>query len=297
MIETRLLRSFTVVAEELHFGRAARRLSIAQPALTRQIQQLEERLSVALFTRSQRRVTLTASGRIFLQRAREILNQIEEAGAEARRVEAGQEGIVRVGFIHSSTYGITPTIIRRFRNRYPSVVLDLHEMPIDEQVAALIGGTIDVGILRPPLADPRLTSKVLVSECFVIALPDSHPLSTRASVPLSAVASETFIFFTQERSPLLYQTINAMCQEAGFAPRVEQHATQIHTMLGLVAAGLGIAIVPEVARKLKLPNVTFCEIGDDSRTVDVALGWRITDDSPAVSAFVSTTAAGDLGEV
>lgn len=289
MIETRLLRSFTVVAEELHFGRAAQRLSIAQPALTRQIQRLEGDLGTALLTRSARRVALTASGRIFLQRARSLLDGIDEAAAEARRVAQGQEGIVRVGFIHSSTYGITPSIIRRFRDRFPAVVLDLHEMPIDEQVAALLDATIDVGILRPPLADPRLTSHVLTSERFVIALPGTHALAAKGSVALGALASETFIFFTQQRSPLFYETINAMCRAAGFTPRVEQHATQIHTMLGLVAAGLGIAIVPEVARNLALPNVTFCAIEDDARTVDVALGWRIEDTNPALAAFVAVT--------
>lgn len=287
MIETRLLRSFTVVAEELHFGRAAQRLSIAQPALTRQIQQLEARVGVTLFTRNSRRITLTAPGRAFLKRARRILNDLEEAAAQARRVEAGQEGFLRVGFIHSSTYGITPSIIRRFRDCYPAVVLDLQEMPIDAQFAALIDGTIDVGILRPPLADPRLAIHILTSERFVIALPDRHRLADRASVPLSSVATDTFIFFTQERSPLLYETINSMCRSAGFAPHVEQHATQIHTMLGLVAAGLGIAIVPDVARNLVLPNVTFCAIEDDDRTVDVALGWRVGDDNTALAAFLS----------
>lgn len=289
MIETRLLRSFTVVAEELHFRRASQRLGIVQPALSRQIQQLEERLGVALFSRLGRGVSLTASGRMFLLRARAILTEMDEAAAEARRVGSGHEGFVRIGFIHSSTYGIMPGIIRRFRERYPAVALDLHEMPIDEQVAALLEGTIDVGILRPPLADPRLTSRTLASERFVVALPDGHPLAREASVPLRAIASETFIFFTQERSPLFHETINAMCRKEGFEPCVEQHATQIHTMLGLVAAGIGIAIVPDVARNLRLPNVAFCALRDNSCTVDVALGWRVRDDNPALAAFLSTT--------
>lgn len=296
MIEFRHLRSFAVVASELHFGQAAHRLNIAQPALSRQIQQLEARLGVALFSRAKRQVALTAAGRVFLARARRILDEVEDASAEARRVEAGQEGYIRVGFIHSSAYGITPGIIRRFRDRYPAVVLDLHEMPIEDQIGALSSSAIDVGILRPPLADPRLSSRVLKSERFVLAMSDAHPLAGRAATALRAVADEPFIAFTQDRSPLFYETIAAMCRDAGFTPRVEQYATQIHTMLGLVAAGLGIAIVPEVARNLKFPGLAFSDIEGDRHTVDVALGWRTRDDNPALAAFLSLTTSESVRE-
>ncbi|MCF3933775.1 LysR family transcriptional regulator [Acuticoccus sp. M5D2P5] len=295
MIETRLLRSFATVADELHFGAAARRLNIAQPALSRQIQQLEARLGVTLLDRTARRVSLTAAGRAFLARARRVLADLDEAAAEARRVAEGQEGAIRVGFIHSSTYGIAPQIIRHFREHYPLVVLDLHEMPIDQQLAALLDGTIDVGILRPPLADPRLATRVLAEERFVIALPRGHPLAERERVTLRALAGERFILFTQERSPLFYERIQSMCQAAGFTPDVQQHATQIHTMVGLVAAGIGIAILPEVARNLHLPGVAFCAIEENPAAVEVALGWRTSDTNPALAAFLAVTDAESVG--
>lgn len=292
MIEIRHLRSFVEVATTLHFGQAAQRLNIAQPALSRQVQLLEDRLGVSLLARTQRKVALTAAGRVFLTRARRILDEVEDAAAEARRVASGQEGYIRIGFIHSSTYGLTPGLIRRFRDSYPAVVLDLHEMPIHEQIEALLEGTIDVGVLRPPLADPRLSSHLLKSERFVIALPENHRLAGWDALALGRLAEETFIFFAQDRSPLFFETIGDMCREAGFTPRVEQYATQIHTMLGLVAAGVGIAVLPEVARNLAFPGVAFAEIEGERRSVDVALGWRSRDDNPAVKAFVAMTEAG-----
>ncbi|WP_370193972.1 MULTISPECIES: LysR family transcriptional regulator [Aurantimonas] len=285
MVETRLLRSFVCVAEELHFGRAARRLHIAQPALTRQIQQLEERLQATLLNRNQRIVTLTPAGRMFLERSYRILADLEQAAKEVRRVEAGQEGRLSVGFIHSSTYGVTPLVLRRFRLAFPRVDLELFEMTIQEQLAALRDGQIDVGILRPPISDPSLRARPLREERFVVALPHDHRLASTDRLHLRDLSEDGFILFTQRKSPLFYARIIGMCEKAGFVPRVEQYATQIHTMIGLVSAGMGAAIVPEVARSLNIPGVAYVEIADTPPTVQVCLGWRATDTSPILAAF------------
>lgn len=285
MIETRLLNSFVCVAEELHFGRAAERLHIAQPALTRQIQQIEGRLEVTLFHRTQRSVALTPAGRILLERAYKILSDLTQAALEVKRVEAGQEGRLSVGFIHSSTYGITPILLRNFRHLYPRVALELYEMTIQEQIAALRAGAIDVGVLRPPISDPALHTQLLRQEQFIIALPENHALSSSKAISLRQLSEDSFILFTQRRSPLFYSRIIAMCEKAGFVPNVAQYATQIHTMIGLVSADMGVAIVPEVARNLKIPGVRFIEIADNPPSVDIILGWRASEASPVLKAF------------
>ncbi|GGK26607.1 LysR family transcriptional regulator [Salinarimonas ramus] len=292
MLETRLIRSFVHVAEELHFGRAAQRLHIAQPALSRQIAQLEERLGVVLLERTQRAVTLTAAGATFLERAYRILADIDKAADEVKRVVAGEVGQLVVGFIHSSTYGIAPQLLRRFREAYPSVRLDLYEMTIQEQVEALAERRIDVGLLRPPIADPLLDHAVLEEQDFLLAVPGSHPLGARERVSIAELSQESFILFSQRNSPLFYGRIVAMCERGGFVPRLVQNATQIHTVMGLVSANMGIAIVPSVARNLHMPDVRFLAFEEAFDPVAVGVAWRRDARSPVLAAFLELARAG-----
>jgi DNA-binding transcriptional LysR family regulator len=285
MIETRLLASFVAVAEELHFGKAANRLMIAQPALSRQIRLLEERLGTRLFERTQRRVNLTAAGTLFLDRAHRILGEIEKATAEARRADAGEAGRLSIGFIHSSTYSVTPMILGQFHSRYPDVELVLYEMTIWDQMKALRDHVIDIGILRPPVGDRMLASQTFSSENFIVAVPAQHHLAHRGSVSLTELAGEDFVLFSQRHSPLFHSRIIAMCERAGFVPSVEQHATQIHTIVGLVRANMGISIVPEVARNLMMTDVAFLEIEERPAPVEVALAWRRHERSRTVETF------------
>ncbi|MCS2609766.1 LysR family transcriptional regulator [Halomonas dongshanensis] len=285
MIETRLLKSFICVAEELHFGRAALRLHIAQPALTRQIKQLEEKLGVVLLERTQRKVILTSAGRHFYTRACQIIADIHYAASEVKRVNAGEAGLLSVGFIHSSTYGITPKVLRLFRDRYPEVELDLSEMTIADQIAGLQAEKLDVGILRPPISDIRLQTHTLCDETFILAVPASHPLAEHGIVALEKLKEERFILFSQHMSPLFYSRIIAMCERAGFVPRVAQQATQIHTVMGLISANMGISIVPSVARNLNMPEVSCLEIENAPPPVQVALAWRRSDESSILRAF------------
>ncbi|WP_447554449.1 LysR family transcriptional regulator [Vreelandella sp. EE22] len=291
MIETRLLKSFICVAEELHFGRAAQQLHIAQPALTRQIKQLEERLGVMLLERTQRKVMLTSAGRHFYTRACQIVADIDHAANEVKRVNAGEAGRLTIGFIHSSTYGITPRVLRHFRDLYPGVELDLSEMTIADQIMGLQAEKLDVGILRPPISDICLDTHILCNEAFILAVPASHPLAGRGSVELEKLSEERFILFSQHMSPLFYSRIIAMCERAGFVPRVAQQATQIHTIMGLVSANMGISIVPSVVRNLNMPEVSYLEIVDDPPPVQVALAWRRSDESPILRAFRESAAS------
>lgn len=289
MIETRLLNSFICVAEELHFGRAAQRLHIAQPALSRQIKMLEERLGVLLFERTQRNVSLTPAGDLFLKRAYGITDDIARAAADALRASRGETGRLAIGFIHSSTYSVTPAILDTFHSRYPDVELDLHELTIWDQLRALQDNVIDVGILRPTVNDSKLGSYVFRDEHFVIVVPESHQFSKRERVSLNEVSGEEFVIFSQRNSPLFHSRIIRMCEVAGFVPMVRQQAIQIHTVLGLVRARMGIAIVPEVARNLHMPGLSFLEIEDRPPPVHVSLSWRKSDRSPMLAAFIDIT--------
>jgi DNA-binding transcriptional LysR family regulator len=288
MIENKLLAAYVAVAEELHFGRAAARLNIAQPALSRQIMQLEEKLRTRLLERTQRRVEMTPTGRVFLDRARRILSEIERATDEIQRVAAGQEGHLNIGFIHSSTFSVSPSIFRAFRQAFPKIELRLTEMTIAEQLVALEDETIDLGILRLPIANPKVSYEILRTEEFVLAVPRDHPLADRTSVALETLFDESFVMFSQYNSPLFYSRTLAMCDRAGFLPNIVQHATQIHTVLGLVAAGLGISIVPDVARELNMRNTRIIDIADSVDPVHVVLGWRARDKSRLVASFVTS---------
>lgn len=285
MVETRLLISFICVAEELHFGRAAQRLHIAQPALSRQISQLEERIEVLLFKRTQRKVALTPAGHCFLERAYQITADINRATKEVQQVGSGEAGKLSIGFIHSSTYGITPRILRHFHEQFPQVELELSEMTIADQVKALLEERIDVGILRPPISNHSIQTQILYNDPFIVAIPDSHTLKNQSSIKLSALTNESFILFSQSSSPLFYSKIIAMCEKSGFIPKVVQRATQIHTVIGLVSAKMGISIVPSVAKNLHIPNVKFLTIQDSPPPVQVALGWNKANDSPILSSF------------
>lgn len=279
------MRYFQAVAEELHFGRAAARLHIAQPALSRQIQRLEEDIGVLLLRRTQRSVELMPAGALLLERATEILAEVARATADARRVGAGESGRLSVGFIHSSTYGLMPAILERFRHQYPDIELGLREMTIAEQNEALARGLIDVGLLRPPVGDSRIEVQVILEEQFLLAVPTGNALAGAAVVALERLAGEPFIMFSQQHSPLFYSRITSMCERTNFSPRVVQHATQIHTVLGLVGAGMGIALVPETARNLHMTGVTFLPLEDAPQPVHVALAWRREHETPAIQAF------------
>lgn len=289
MIENRLITSFVHVAEELHFRKAAERLHIAQPALSRQIAQLEAQLGVRLLERTKRKVALTPAGRLFLEHAYRIHSDLQKAVTDVRKVNAGEAGKLVVGFIHSSAFSLTPRILRGFRERYPDVQLELAEMTMAQQLVALQEKSIDIGILRPPISDARLATHVLRDERFVLAVPDTHPLAARSEVALADIMDQSFVLFSRSQSPLFHSRIIAMCEKAGFVPRVVQHATQIHTVMGLVSANMGLSIVPEAAIELNHQNVRFLEILDRPPLVQVVLAWRRADPSPIVKAFADLT--------
>jgi DNA-binding transcriptional LysR family regulator len=285
------LRSFVALAEELHFGRAAARLGIAQPHLSRRIQDLEKITGVALFVRSQRGVELTSAGRAFLEGTVSILDAMKKVVENTKDVAAGRSGRLRIGFIHSSTYELLPATLTAFRAARPAVTLDLREMTILAQIAALRAGEIDVGILRPLAGMEDLHAEIIVREPFRLALPHEHRLARRRRVRVEDVASEPFVAFARDTSPLFNARLAACFGAAGIVPNVVQEATQIHTVLGLVRAGLGVALVPASASGLAAHGVRLVPVTGGPEPVEVCLAWRADRHLPILPAFLEAARA------
>jgi DNA-binding transcriptional LysR family regulator len=285
-MELRHLQYFVAVAEELHFGRAAQRLNMAQPPLSQQIRHLEEELGVQLFQRTRRHVELTDAGQAFLQEARLTLAQAEHAVKIARQAGRGEIGRLTIGFVGSATYEALPNIIRNFQVRYPNVQLILRELTTTQQVRALHDKRIHIGLLRPPINDDdTLVLEPLIKEPIILALPENHPLSRQSSLTVEALAHEHFILFPRHLGPGLYDQIIGLCQQAGFSPQVTQEAIQMQTILGLVATGLGIALIPASAQHLRSAGVVYCRL-DTNIYVELAMAWRKDEASPVLQAFL-----------
>src|SRR5262245_31720636 len=235
-MEFRHLRYFVAVAEELHFGRAAARLGIAQPPLSQQIRQLEQELEVTLFTRTKRRVELTQAGHMFLDDAREVLARAERAVRTAQRAGRGEIGQLAIGFVPSADLDILPRVLSVWRTSCPDVEVTLHELLSGAQVAAQHAGTIQIGFLRLPVDETGLLIEPIQREPLLAALPRTHRLAGSPSVRLGDLAGDTMVLFTRDVAPGYYDVFIAACRRAGFTPRL-LHTVSIQTNLGLVSAG------------------------------------------------------------
>lgn len=299
-MELRHLRYFIAVAEEKHITRAAERLGIQQPPLSIQIRALERELDVQLFRRQPRGVELTDAGVVFLDRARAILDQVERALATTRRTARGEQGRVVVGFTSSAPFHpFVPRVIRAFREMSPLVSLVLEESGSSELVQGLHNEEIDAAFIRSPVADVvGLTVRPLLQETMVVALPKGHPLagsnrkkksaqSRTAPLSLAALAAETFILYKRPGGPGLYDTIITACRGAGFSPRVGQEAPRIISTLNLVAAGLGVSLVPESLRRLQMDGVVYRKLADNAQlSAPLILACRRGENAASVQRFI-----------
>ncbi len=287
-MELRHLRYFVAVAETLNFGRAARRLAISQPPLSRQIQALEEELGTPLFARTRRSVTLTPAGAALLPEARRLLREAEALKEGARRLASGEAGTVALGFISVAAYNVLPALVPQFRKRHPGVKLALQEGLTDVLLAALAQGEIDAGMVLPPVNDPRFAYRPLVRDRLLVALPArARDRFARGPLPLASLAGEPFILFPRKAGASLYDLVVGCCERAGFVPRIDQEAIQMQTIVSLVAAGMGVALVPESLRHLRRTGVEYRALRDSTPPVEIGLAWRAADESPAVGAFVA----------
>jgi DNA-binding transcriptional LysR family regulator len=284
-MELRKLRYFVVLAEELHFGRAARRLHITQPPLSMAIQSLEQELGVRLFERAPRRVTLTHAGTVFLDQARSLLARTEDAIELARAADRGEVGRLRVAFMSASIYTLLPPLLRDFAARFPAVKLELRELAMPQQITLLRNGEIDVGFVRPPVEDAELDSETVLRESLVVALPRGHPLARLRRIPARRLAAEPFVMFQRQPGLVLHHLVLRYCLQHGFTPRAAQEATQSHAVVGLVSAGIGVALVPASVQSTRMRGVEYRPLQEKSPPVLTVLAWRRDDASPALAAF------------
>src|SRR5918998_179429 len=287
-MDLRQLRYFVAVAEESHFGRAAQRLHMSQPPLSTQIKALEAELGVELLNRSTRQVALTDAGRTFLERARAILAAVEEAREAARGAEHGAQGRLHVGFISSATLSLLPPSIRLFRERFAGVELELKELTSAQQIDALYEGGIRVGLVRLPLRAPGIRLEPVLEERLVVALPSGHALEGLDRVSLEAIADLPLIFFTRQLIPGFHAQIVELFQRVGAFPKVAQHAVHLQTIVGLVASGVGIAILPSSAERVSREDAVYRALDVPDAKSWMGLAWVEGDESKLVKNFVRT---------
>lgn len=282
MFELAQLRCFTTVATELNFRRAAERLNMTQPPLSRQIQLLEHSLAVELFTRSTRSVALTAAGRAFFIEAQNLLERAHQAAASARRFAAGDIGSVSISFVGSAVYEFLPRVIAEARLNQPQVKIALSEMNTHQQHEALRTRRIDLGIVRQPLLQAGYENECLVREPFVLAIPRQHPLATAAEVSVRDLDGAPFLMYSHAAYPPFNELLTGMFRSAGVAPEYVQWLGSSLTILALVNAGMGLALVPRCATNVVFKDVTFREIdlGEGIQS-ELHLTWRSNNDNPA----------------
>lgn len=287
-IQLRHLRYFVVVAEELHFSRAAKRLNVSQPPLSQQIRQLEEIVGSPLFIRTSRRVQLTSAGMVFLDGARRTLAEVERTVAAVQRAVHGERDVLRVGFTDSAALGGLVEIVRAYRGAHPEVHLDLISGTSQEQIDALERDAVDVALVRGPVASATARTITVRREPFVVALPADHPLTRLKVVPVRALRGQPFVLFPRHLAPANHDLVIALCQRAGFSPDVRQESSDYQTILSLVAAGLGVTIVPASVRSVKPAGVVCRPLGGSAAKAELILMYRPLRLSPALETFIAT---------
>lgn len=277
---------FVTLAEELNFTRAAARCHIEQAPLSRAIKALERELGLTLLIRNTRNVELTPAGRLFCDCARVALEELELGARRARRAQEGAIGQLTIAHVGSTVYELLPSIIRAFKRGYPLVDLRIRQLTTREQIPGLIAGDIDVGFVRVAPDSGQLAAARLYAEPFVCAIPDWHPLAGRESVALGELASSPFIMLMRSPAPSLHQQVLDLCRKAGFEPRIAQEVEQIESTVGLVASGIGVALVPASLRKLSIRSVCYVPLCDVAEQVEVWVAWPREQASPVAQAFL-----------
>lgn len=286
-MELRHIQRFVVVAEELNFGRAARRLGISQPPLSQQIQALEHEIGARLFDRTKRSVRLTKAGEAMLLEAYRLIEQGKRVRRAARRASAGEIGRLSIGCVTSAFYQILPPILDRFRAKYPEVGLSLREIDTADAIPDLQSGALDFGFIRLESVKAPLKLHPLRRESFVVALPAVHRLANRRKLSLSDLKQEEFVIFRRKVSPHFYDSIINACLRAGFSPNIAHESTSILSQVGFVACGLAVALVPRSVKQLQMPGLVIRDLTEDIPLTDIALVWRDSPESELATRFIS----------
>ena len=288
-MELRHLRYFVGVAQELNFTRAARRLRVAQPALSRQIRQLEDEVGVRLFERNRRGVHLTDAGRAFLTEAQSLLEQSEQAIRVAQAARQGNKGLLNLGYVWGLFHSLVPAAVERFRRQNPDAAVNLFDATATQQAEALLEGKLDAGFIGfAHEADAARLAKRRVGSCsFVAALPKGHPVARKARVSLASLSQDFFFAISEQSYPGASRVMLATCGRAGFRPKILQAAERGHTILSLVAGNCGVALLPEPLRALPHPGVVFRPVVQPTRS-DLFIAWRASRPSVLRDAFLNS---------
>jgi LysR family transcriptional regulator, benzoate and cis,cis-muconate-responsive activator of ben and cat genes len=286
-MELRQLRYFVAVADSRSFSRAAERLHISQPPLSRQIANLERELGIRLLDRNNRSVSLTAAGQLFVERAREVLKGVESAVSSMRQVAEGELGSLTLGFGGSAAYAFIPAILRDFRARYPGVTVTLDQLPLIDQMPALKKRRIDLGFVLLPCEDPSIGFEAMMRDRLVIAVPADHPLASRSAVQLRELKPYDFVGFSRAGRFGYHSHTLEVCRQAGFLPHIVKESAPMVSVIGLVASGIGIAIVPSMARRLQMTDVRYVRLKDKHAHMDFAFAWNKDQFSPVLKTFLS----------
>ena len=294
-MELRHLRYFVVLAEELHFGRAARRLAISQPPLSVAIRQLEASVAAQLFERNSKEVRLTPAGQALQVSARRLLQQAEEAAAEARDVSQGSAGRLRIGFVGAMLYRGLPQALARFRAAHPAVRITLAELNSGEQMTELLHDRMDIGFVHTSRMPAELRHVLLLSEPFVACLPAGHRLARRRAVLLADLRDEPFVLFSRNASPDYHERILSICADAGFRPEVRHEVRHWLSVVSLVSQGLGVALVPDAMRHAALRGAVFRPLEEDVARSDAYGVWRDGPGNVLIQGFLQAMQAGSPG--
>ena len=298
-MDLRQLRYFVAVAEELHFGRAAKRLGMSQPPLSVAIQGLEDELGVRLFDRTRRSVALSPVGAEWLPAVRRVLAEADELAPLAAALARGETGSLTLAFVSTADYGLLPPLLERFTAAAPGVRVTLREATSDVQLAALQAGEIDAGLVIPPAGGalpPELAYRPLIREPLVLAAPAAWVEAGRlvpdaGAISLRAVADAPLLLFPRVSAPALYDLVLGSFARLGLTPRIGQEAIQMQTIVSLVAIGLGVALVPESLRNLQRTGVTYLALAEEPPEVETGLAWQAAKVSPALGRFIAEVEA------
>jgi LysR family transcriptional regulator, benzoate and cis,cis-muconate-responsive activator of ben and cat genes len=296
-MDLRQMRYVIAIAEELNFTRAARRCNISQPPLSRAIRELENEIGARLFDRDKHHVALTPAGKVFIADARKALEILDDGSARARRFAEGLSGTLDIGFGGSTVYALVPALVRRFRETTPEVEIVFHAMSVLHQIEALRLGEIDVGIVRLPIFDELIETRFVHSEPLIVALPVGHPLlSDSGAIGIDALRASPFVAYQPTRGFNVHADLHALCRLAGFDPMIAHEAPTTEAVIGIVACGEGVAIVPASAERLRMRGVAFRSLQPPPQAPDLAdvrfgLAWRRNQANATTMQFVETVTA------
>jgi DNA-binding transcriptional LysR family regulator len=291
-VELRHLRYFVAVAEELHFGRAAKRLRLSQPPLSQQIRRLEELLGYALFVRTSRSVALTSAGEAYLERARRTLHTVQRDIEETRRIGEGEVGSLHIGFVGSAMLTMLPRIFGEYRARFPRVQLHLHESFTSQVAEGLENGSLDAGVLRDGDGQETMTTTELFTEPYVAVLPVTHACAGQKSVSPGMLRGDPFVYYPRSAGSRAFEKPMTIFEEHGFRPQIVQEASHWLSILRLVGAGLGVSVAPACVRRIATGEVVCVPLRGVTVTSVVELAWRTGDQRPIVRQFVELTRKG-----